>query len=148
MTVCQSEAARVLGAGAAADDAAQEAAVRAWRQWSQCRSPDRAPWVRRIARNEALRTAGRRSWVDIDAIADHEDPDAARRRAVWDEQQPVRAAVNQLAPRDRTLLYLYYWEARPIAELSRMLGVPEGTIRVRLHRLRSRIRRILHEDAP
>lgn len=148
MAVCQVEAARVLGPGAAADDAAQEAAVRAWRQWSQCRSADRGPWVRRIARNEALRTARTRSWADIDAIAEHEDLGDAARRAAWGDQQRIRRAVSQLEQTERTLLYLYYWEERPISELSRVLDLPEGTVKVRLHRLRRRIRRILQQDLP
>src|SRR3954468_258092 len=56
--LCLREAQRVLGRGAAAEDAAQEAAVRAWRQRSRRLPPARpAPWATTPARREALRIA-------------------------------------------------------------------------------------------
>src|SRR4051794_41348361 len=53
------EARTILGPGPDAEDAAQEAAMRAWRRRATCRDAPGA-WVRTIAQNEALRTAGRR----------------------------------------------------------------------------------------
>src|SRR5258705_564498 len=53
------EARSVLGSGPDAEDAAQEAAMRAWRRRATCRDAPGA-WIRTIARNEALRTVGRR----------------------------------------------------------------------------------------
>src|ERR1700754_706209 len=53
---CLRSAQRVLGAQPAAEDAAQEASLKAWRHQTQCRTPDRpGPWVAAIARREALR---------------------------------------------------------------------------------------------
>src|SRR3954464_11149621 len=61
----RAEALRVLGDPYTADEAAQEAMTRAWRQRHRCRTPGRpTAWVAQIARNEALRVrAGeRRHW--------------------------------------------------------------------------------------
>src|SRR5690242_9660887 len=53
---CWREARRVLGASAAAEDVAQDAVLKAWRQRASCRSPEHPlAWVAAIARREALR---------------------------------------------------------------------------------------------
>src|SRR5437764_203457 len=49
----------ILGPGPDAEDAAQEAAIRAWRRRATCRDAPGA-WIRAIAHNEALRVIGRR----------------------------------------------------------------------------------------
>src|SRR5947207_1070509 len=57
---CLRSAQRVLGAQPAAEDAAQEASLKAWRHRAQCRTPERPePWVAAIARREALRALPR-----------------------------------------------------------------------------------------
>src|SRR4051794_12269275 len=59
---CLRETRRVLGQGGAAEDATQEALIRAWRQRDSCQDPRRpGPWISTIARREALRLAGRHS---------------------------------------------------------------------------------------
>src|SRR4051794_7922263 len=90
------EARAVLGQGPDAEDAAQEAAIRAWRRRATCREAP-AGWIRAIARNEALRVAGRhRDEAPLDdeggIAADHAS--CADRRA-------VRAAVRSLQGADR-----------------------------------------------
>src|SRR5687768_901421 len=57
---CLTETRRVLGHGGAAEDATQEALIRAWRQRDSCQDPRRpGPWISTIARREALRLASR-----------------------------------------------------------------------------------------
>src|SRR5881275_805078 len=59
---CVREARRILGNTEDAEEAVQEAFVRAWRKRDACRTP-RAPlpWLLQITRNEAMRLAARRS---------------------------------------------------------------------------------------
>src|SRR5215217_6462577 len=63
----RAEALRVLGDPYTADEAAQEAMTRAWRQRAKCRTPGTPePWVAQIARNEALRLrAGESKQCDV-----------------------------------------------------------------------------------
>src|SRR3954471_15304189 len=58
---CLGEALRVLRDREDAEEAAQEALLRAWRHRRSRRSGSWRPWVRAIARNEALRVAARRT---------------------------------------------------------------------------------------
>jgi RNA polymerase sigma factor (sigma-70 family) len=53
-------------------------------------------------------------------------------------------ALHRLPALDREELTLTVWEGLGPEEVGRLLQVPAGTIRVRLHRARARLRRLLH----
>ena len=80
---CLREAQGVLGQSGGAEDAAQEAAVRAWRRQDSCLTPERPqPWVATIARNEALRIAAQCPWTRTGCVEVRplEDMEAVRQR--------------------------------------------------------------------
>jgi RNA polymerase sigma-70 factor (ECF subfamily) len=136
--VCRSEARRVLRNSHDADDVSQEALARAWRQRRSCRTPAHPQaWVRTIAHNEALRAIGRRresqSLEDVPALADWGSADR------WDDRVSVRSALADLPAQDRALLHLRYSEDLTQRGIARIMGMPEGTVKVRLHRLRARL---------
>jgi DNA-directed RNA polymerase specialized sigma24 family protein len=101
-TTCWEEARRVLGPGAAADDAAQEAAIKAWRHHASCRTPEHPrPWLAAIARREALRLRGPPPAESLETAAEPQVPaDDARVALVVD----VRRAIAELSEGDRRLL--------------------------------------------
>lgn len=142
---CETETRRTLGAGACADDAAQEAALRAWRRHHQCHSaPGRRAWVRAIARNEALRVvAARRPEEPLTERAEPRTPEGAD--GTTHERLDVWRALAGLGPSERELAGLRYWADLTQAEAAERLGLPEGTAKVRLHRLRSTLRAQLAE---
>ena len=82
---------------------------------------------------------GQAPWIE--RVADGFDLEAA----TSDEQQvqALHAAINQLAPLQRTILTLYHLEEMPIAEISRVTGRAEGTIKSHLFRSRKQLRDIL-----
>jgi RNA polymerase sigma-70 factor (ECF subfamily) len=55
----------------------------------------------------------------------------------------VEQALARLGDGDRDLLRLRYAEDLSQGEVARRLGVPEGTVKVRLHRARHRLRDLL-----
>jgi RNA polymerase sigma-70 factor (ECF subfamily) len=136
--VCRSEARRVLHNPHEADDVAQEALARAWRQRTTCRTPGQPKaWVRAIAHNEALRAIGRRresqSLEDVPALADWTSADRL------DDRVSVRSALAGLSAQDRALLHLRYEADLTQIRIARIMDIPEGTVKVRLHRLRARL---------
>jgi RNA polymerase sigma-70 factor, ECF subfamily len=142
--VCLREARRLLGSSCAADDAAQEATIRAWRYRDRCRTPARPePWIAGIARREALRAVSRRAEQPI--AGDGEIADPRQDLSDFVDSLAVRRAVGQMDGPDRQLLVGHYWQDLPNSELATQLGLAEVTVRVRLHRLRLRLREILVE---
>jgi RNA polymerase sigma-70 factor, ECF subfamily len=143
--LCLNETRRILGPGARADDAAQEAIIRAWRYWDRRSHSDAVPaWVRTIARREAYRIAGRapRETLTDQLEACSSDDAHARIDAV-----DLRRALRRIDSRDRQLLLARYWQELPHAETARRLGMTEATVRVRLHRLHNQLRTLLREPA-
>jgi RNA polymerase sigma-70 factor (ECF subfamily) len=137
------EARRFLTDPHDAEDVVQEAMTRAWRKRESCRTPA-APlgWVLQITRNEAFRHLQRRRSEPVVAFAGGEESEPAadfpgERLAV---KLDVRRALARLAPQDQALLQLRYSEDLAQNRIALLLETPEGTIRVRLHRLRKKLR--------
>ena len=95
--------------------------------------------IRRHWRTEErrLRTQARSVAIDarpVDPLLDLVDAVDARR-----SYERVVEAVIRLDPDDRDLLVLVAWEGMTSAEASAVLDVPAGTVRSRLHRIRTRL---------
>jgi RNA polymerase sigma-70 factor (ECF subfamily) len=136
----RAEARRCLTSRHDAEDAAQEAVVRAWRNLDRCRLADTRPWVRQIARREALRLIARRR-----AAEDRELRAAPTAAIVSDEVEradlrtDLQRALADLPESDRALLVARYALDLTQPDAAALLGMPEGTAKVRLHRMRRKL---------
>lgn len=123
-----------------AEDIAQDALLRAWRRRSTLRdSASRNQWLATIVRNEAFRQHAR---VRPDLTAAIEFSEGAEDEQVLAavESADLHAALELLSKRDRELLEMKYEEDLTQATIARRLGIPEGTVKVRLHRARNKLR--------
>jgi RNA polymerase sigma-70 factor (ECF subfamily) len=93
-----------------------------------------------IARREALRIAARTG--DQRELVEPATHDRTDETVVG---VTVRQAMAGLDHEERRLLYARYWGDLAQDEIARRFGVPEGTVKVRLHRLRHRLRQALAE---
>jgi RNA polymerase sigma-70 factor (ECF subfamily) len=132
------------------DEVVQEALVRAWRRRATCHGADNMPWMRQIARNEALRLLERRRrraehelLDDATLLERVTDLEAVEAQDGLLLRMDVEQAVGRLSIADRQLLALRYERDLSQPEVARMLGIPEGTVKIRLHRLRGRLRKAL-----
>lgn len=77
----------------------------------------------------------------LDLVGDGFDLEAA----AADEQvaRALHAAIEALPPQQRLLLTLYHLDELPIAEISRITGLADGTIKSHLFRSRQRLRELL-----
>jgi RNA polymerase sigma-70 factor (ECF subfamily) len=142
--LCLRETRRLLGASCAADDAAQEATIRAWRYRERCRNPGRPePWIAGIARREALRAISKRR--EEAATTDREVADPRQDLSGLVDSLDLWRAMSGMDGQDRWLLIGHYWQDLPNSELATQLGLAEVTVRVRLHRLRHRLREQMGE---
>lgn len=138
----------VLGDAAEAEDAAQEAFVRAYRALDRFRDGEPfRPWVLRIAVNAARnrrRSAGRRAGLRMraeaaSAAADASAPSAESSVVAAEQRRRLLDAVNELSPDDRLVIGARYFLDLPEAEIAAMAGVARGTVKSRLSRARARL---------
>lgn len=124
-----------------AEDIAQDALLRAWRRRSTLRDgARRKEWLATIVRNEAFRQRARIRPDPIATIETYEGADDERVVATV-ERADLHAALKRLDDGDRQLLRLRYNEDLTQEAIARRLGIPEGTVKVRLHRVRHKLRR-------
>ena len=137
---------RMCGDANLAEDAAQEAFIRAWQHLAGYRPRSRfRNWVYRIATNVALDTLRRdRETVDIDEIA-VATPDAGPEATMESVErgERVRQAVLALPPASRAVLVLREYEGLSYREIAQALGIPIGTVMSRLNYARNRLREAL-----
>lgn len=104
-------------------------------------------WIYRIAVNSCLghlRTEKRRKKVFADdgAVEASEIPDETDGSARTDDDiNKLYACISQLVPVDRTLVSLYL-EDLGTREIAEILGISEGNVRVKLHRVRKSLKDI------
>ncbi len=124
-----------------AEDIAQDAVLRAWRRRSTLRDPgSRKQWLGAIVRNEAFREHARNRPDPIDTLEVQYGAEDERVLATV-EQADLHAALERLNERERQLVHLRYDEDLTQTAIARRLGIPEGTVKVRLHRVRAKLRR-------
>jgi RNA polymerase sigma-70 factor, ECF subfamily len=145
-------AARLRSVLPAADveDVLQETFLAVWRGAGAYR-PDGpvGGWIWGIARRQAALFLRRRgpaalvlpAAVPADARQASDPAEAALSRAA------IADAVAALGPEgslEREAWRLVYVEDRPVAEVAKLMGVPEGTVKSRAHRARRLLRAALH----
>lgn len=142
--LCLREARRIAPPADAAD-IAQESLIRAWKSLQTAQAPDHlGAWLRTIVRREAMRYRSRNGVLpSLDEHGDVTDRVASRRLELLDLQVDVRRAVSSLTPQDRKLLALRYVDDLTQPAVAIALGIPEGTAKVRLHRARGRLQKVL-----
>jgi RNA polymerase sigma factor (sigma-70 family) len=133
-----------------ADDAAQEAFLRAWRYAPSydARRGTVATWLLSIARNVAIDIVRVKppAPVDPDVVASElelAEPDAA---LDVPEREHVRQAVAALPPDQRRALVLAIYTGRSAREISALDGVALGTVKTRIRTAMMKLRAML--EAP
>jgi RNA polymerase sigma factor (sigma-70 family) len=134
----------VLRDGALAQDAAQEAYLRAFRRLSDLDDPAGfVNWFRRIVITVALnmRRARRTTWLQLEDAPDVPVLDEAETSWTDGQRQRLGAALLTLTPAERRLCDRRYHGRWSVARLARDAGVPEPVMRKRLQRVRDKLRK-------
>lgn len=128
----------ITGSAADAEDATQEALVKAWRALGRFRAGEPfRPWLLHIVANEARnrrRSAGRRLRLALRAAADPVAPDVDR-GALLD-------ALNELPEDAQAVLACRYLLGLSEQETAVALDVARGTVKSRTSRALERLREL------
>jgi RNA polymerase sigma-70 factor (ECF subfamily) len=142
----------VLGSAQEAEDAAQEAFIKAYYALPRFRrgAPFR-PWLLQIVANQAKnqrRAGGRRGNLALRAAAEERPAGGAAASAEVDalleeRRQTLLSAVNGLRDEDRLVVaYRYFFELSE-GEMAGALGCARGTVKSRLSRALGRLRQVV-----
>jgi RNA polymerase sigma-70 factor (ECF subfamily) len=143
---------RMLGQDQDAEDAAQEVFLRIFRQLGTYNPSHRfSTWVLSIASHYCIDQLRKRrlSLVPLDSIVAW----AHSRQAQPDEvaidgerRTDVQRLLSALPEKYRVAVVLRYWYDLSYAEISQALGLPENTVKTRLHRARQMLASALEQQ--
>jgi RNA polymerase sigma factor (sigma-70 family) len=141
----------------AAEDAVQEASLRAFRYLDSLRGDQARPWFLRIVRNtcytylEEKRGMRERSGLDEDELdhlqieSDHLAPDPSELLGQQQQRLRIDSAIRSLSPPLREVIVLREIEGLEYAEIAEVASIPLGTVMSRLSRARDRLRTMLSQ---
>ncbi|MGW2115206.1 RNA polymerase sigma factor SigE [Streptomyces zhihengii] len=146
---------RLTGNQHDAEDLTQEVFVRVFRSLSTYTPGTFEGWLHRITTNLFLDMVRRKQRIRFDALGD----DAAERlpsrepspQQVFNDTHfdaDVQQALDTLAPEFRAAVVLCDIEGLSYEEIAATLGVKLGTVRSRIHRGRSHLRKALQHRSP
>ena len=127
---------------ALAEDIASEAFVRLWSRWGQIRGPDHAGgFVFKTAMRLCGREIRRRGRVAATARTERDEMQQAL------DRHDMARSLAELPLRQRQAVVLRDWAGFETAEVARMLGTKESTVRVHLARGRVHLREALRVES-
>lgn len=129
-----------------AEEVLQDVMLAVWNNAANFRGESKVrTWLLTIARNRAINAQRRYApaLVELDEAfysADTSPLEKVERRS---QQQALSAALAQLPPFHREILVLIFYHQLSGPEVAEVLGVTVGTVKSRLHRAKTMLRRVL-----
>jgi len=141
-------ATRMLGSLDAAEDAVQDAFVRAFDQLAQCKEPDKfVGWFFLILRNRCFAERRRnRTSASLDAangVAAADRSDGGAETA--EQRRALQLALLALTPDQREVFVLKHVEGLSYSEIAERLSTSVPSLKMRMHRAYDRLREELRD---
>lgn len=140
---------RILRDADRAEDAVQDALIRAWRDLKGLRDPDRLDaWLHRLLVNICITAATReRRRVTQISVLPFDGPPANDPLGEVFDRDLLERGFRRLPVDQRAILVLHHFLGHSHAEIAETLGIPPGTARSRLHHAHRAMRAALEADA-
>lgn len=132
-----------------AQDAVQNALVRAWRDLPTLRDPDRFDaWLNRLVVRACIDEARRlrRHRVDVE-LTEIAFPAVDGVETTIADRDQLERGFLRLDPEQRAVIVLHHYLDLPMPAVAASLGIPVGTAKSRLHRALGQMRAALEADA-
>lgn len=118
-----------------ADDVLQETWIKVWFALPAFRSESTiSTWLYRVATNEALQYLRKQKWKKLFSIKKEDIRDG--RKVFQYESDPVKEleqAIKHLTIHQRKIFGMRYFNNTPFAEIAKVLGLAEGTVKSTYH---------------
>ena len=140
---------RILRDTDLAEDATQQALLNVWRDLPQLRDPARfEAWSYRLL-VRACYAEGRRTrrWSPNMRLLPADEPMAADGLSTVVDRDQLERGFRRLSIDHRAVVVLHHYLDMPLDLVAETLGVPEGTVRSRLHYAMRGLRAALDADA-
>ncbi len=141
-------ATRMLGSVDAAEDAVQDAFVRAFDQLAQCKEPDKfVGWFFLILRNRCFAERRRnRSSASLEAANDVAAVDRSDGGAeIAEQRRALQRALLELTADQREVFVLKHVEGLSYGEIAERLSTSIPSLKMRMHRAYDRLREQLRD---
>lgn len=139
---------RLVRNEASAEDLISEVFLDVWRQAGKFEGRSSvSTWLLSIARFKALSSLRKRTEGELDdaaaeAIEDDADtPEVTIQKK--DKASALRECLNALSVEHREIVDLVYYHEKSVDEASKILGIPENTVKTRLFYARKRLSELL-----
>jgi RNA polymerase sigma-70 factor, ECF subfamily len=117
-----------------AEDATQEAIVRAWSSWGTLRDRSRFDaWFDRILVNVCRNRMRHARTIRMVALDHTHDLQTADSHGATIARLALEPAFARLSPDQRIVVVLRFWRDLSVDDMAERLGVPAGTVKSRLH---------------
>jgi RNA polymerase sigma-70 factor (ECF subfamily) len=127
-----------------AEDVAQEAFAKAYRNFRQLRDRTRfRAWLARMTWRLAIdryRATSRRKALELNAEPSECEASSAEAIAIRERAERLWQAIDALPEKFRMVIVLASIEGYEVAEVASLLGVPKGTVKSRLFAARQRLK--------
>lgn len=144
-------AVRLLGSTDVAEDALQDAFIRAYDRLAQCRDPENfRGWYFLILRNccyAELRLRDRHAGSRLEEEPEPVAPDVSDHRVERAERRRnLEEALQRLTAVQREVFLLKHYDGLPYEEIARRTATSVASLKMRMHRAYDRLRVELAED--
>jgi RNA polymerase sigma-70 factor (sigma-E family) len=128
-----------------AEDLVQETLAKMYRAWKSVHRIDNPPaYAQTVLARTFISQRRRRSWTEQPTAT---MPERAERTGDVELRLSLQNALAELAPLDRAVLVLRFFEDRSVEQVALDLGKNAGAIRTRTSRALERLRVVLGDDA-
>jgi RNA polymerase sigma factor (sigma-70 family) len=133
-----------------AEEVAQETFIKAFRSVSSFRGKSKfSTWLFSIAYNTCITSVRKKKFptTSIDQVQLNDEEED------WDDfdltgeerSKMLEMSLKKLPEDDYTLVILYYYEEQSIGDISRIVGLSESNVKVKLHRARKKLHLIMSD---
>lgn len=126
-------------------DAIQETLVSAYKNLKSLREPQYfSSWILKILinkcydiirKNKKVKYLNEKMQIEEEAYYD-----------IYSNESELENVLTQLDEKLKLVVVLYYYDDLPVAEISKILNIPEGTVKSRLSRARDKIYTIVKKE--